>query len=70
MEGSKFQKNNSRSTPHGPCAMGKFSNFVNFAVDSKMFGNFPADSKKKFPPKLIHGAQFSLPVAHWMVRYW
>jgi hypothetical protein len=50
--------------------MGKFSNFVNFAVDSKMFGNFPADSKKKFPPKLIHGAQFSLPVAHWMVRYW
>jgi hypothetical protein len=37
------------------CAMGKFSNFGNFAADSKMFENFPADSK------ILEG---NLPVAH------
>jgi hypothetical protein len=43
-----------RSAPYSPCATGKFSNFENFAADSKMFENFPAYSNfiffKKFSP--------------------
>jgi hypothetical protein len=43
-----------------------------------MFENFPTISKKivkisrqfkKFDGKLTHGAPFSVPVAHWVVRY-
>jgi hypothetical protein len=42
MTGQNFKKV-TRSAPHGPCATGKFSNFENFAADSKMFENFAAD---------------------------
>jgi hypothetical protein len=40
-----------RSAPYSPCATGKFSNFENFAADSKIFENFPAysDFLKKIP---------------------
>jgi hypothetical protein len=45
-----------RSAPYSPCVTDKFSNFENFAADSKMFENFPAYSNfifyKKFPPTL------------------
>jgi hypothetical protein len=43
-----------------------------------MFENFPAILKffvkishqfKKFDGKLTHGAPFSVPVVHWVVRY-
>jgi hypothetical protein len=43
MAGQNFKKV-TRSATHGPCATGKFSNFENFAADSKMFENFPANS--------------------------
>jgi hypothetical protein len=67
-----------RSAPHCRCVMGKFSNFQIFAADSKMFENFPTDSNffekissqfKKIDGKLTHGAPFSVPVAHLVVRY-
>jgi hypothetical protein len=74
--GQNFKKV-TRSAPHGPCATGNFSNFENFAADSKMF-EFSANSKKFnkiprrfeiFDGKLTHSAPFSVPVAHWVVRY-
>jgi hypothetical protein len=37
--------------------MGKFSNFQNFAANSKMFENFPANFKKNVR-KLTHSAPY------------
>jgi hypothetical protein len=50
------------------CATGKYSNFENFAADSKMFENFLADSKK-LAGNLPVAHHICIPVAHWAVRY-
>jgi hypothetical protein len=41
----------------GWCATDKFSNFQNFAANSKMFENFPANFKK-FGRKLTHSTPY------------
>jgi hypothetical protein len=60
------------------CATGKFSNFENFAVDSKMFKKFLAYSNffKKIPTdsknlagNLPIAHHICIPVAHQAVRY-
>jgi hypothetical protein len=50
------------------CATGKFSNFQNFAADSKMFKFFAANSKK-LAGNLPVAHHICIPVAHWAVRY-
>jgi hypothetical protein len=54
-----------RSAPYSPCATGKFSNFENFAADSKKIENFPAYSNflKKIPADSKNMAG-NLPIAH------
>jgi hypothetical protein len=60
------------------CATGKFSNFENFAADSKMFENFPAyliflkkvpADSKKLAGNLPITHNICRPVVHWAVRY-
>jgi hypothetical protein len=60
------------------CATGKFSNFENFAADSKMFENFPAYLNfflknpadfKNLAGILPIAHHLYIPVAHWVVRY-
>jgi hypothetical protein len=51
-------KKDTRSAPQCLCATGKFSNFEFFCRRFKLFDG-----------KVIHGAPFSVPVAHLVVRY-
>jgi hypothetical protein len=50
------------------CATGKFSNFENFAADSKMFEKISADSKK-LAGNLPVAHHICIPVAHSTVLY-
>jgi hypothetical protein len=55
---------------HGLCGALRinFSNFQNFAADSKMFENFAADSKN-LAGNLPVAHHICILVAHWAVRY-
>jgi hypothetical protein len=50
------------------CATGKFSNLEIFVADSKIFENFPADSKY-LAGNLPIAHHICIPVAHWAMRY-